>query len=171
MNKTRDRLLLAGIPAAGKSYFSRWLADKQGYIHVDVDSPGSDSRVQCVLHRLNACISAITTQEAQAKLSALPQKVVLDWGFSPENIASVRRLKDAGVRLFWFDGDRAKARTEFIRRGTVPVECLDVQMPKIERKWKQIQALFYPNFIHVLAANGKRMPPEEIWKVINAGVA
>lgn len=35
--------------------------------------------------------------------------------------------------MVWFDGDRAAARREFLKRGTVGEDLLDIQMGKINR--------------------------------------
>src|ERR1700720_2354910 len=32
--------LIAGIPASGKSTFYRWLEEKKGFLHLDVEKPG-----------------------------------------------------------------------------------------------------------------------------------
>jgi len=95
----------------------------------------------------------------------------LDWGFPPEWLHVVRGIKGAGVDIWWFDGDRAKAREEFVKRGTVPVSDLDVQMAKIQSRWAEIQDLFGPNRIDIIASNGQRMSPEEIWRHIDAHAA
>jgi dephospho-CoA kinase len=34
-------LLIAGIPASGKTYFSEWLESKKGFTYIDVDKDPS----------------------------------------------------------------------------------------------------------------------------------
>jgi hypothetical protein len=161
----RQLLLIAGIPATGKSYFCRWLTREHGFIHVDVDSPTSPE-ARHILAVLKVCWGARTITAATATLGTLEPRVVVDWGFPPEQLPLVQRLKDAGTRLWWFDGDRDRARAEFVRRGTIPILCLDVQMAKIARSWEEIRGVFHPNIIDVLGADGQRRSPEEIWEHI-----
>ena len=123
------------------------------------------------LQPLNGILNARNPTEAHAFRGQLPPRLAIDWGFPPGNIGVVQQLKSAGFRIFWFDGDRARARQEFITRVTVPVSALDIQMPQIEATWAQIQALFSPNEINVLSADGSRMTEAEIWKVVGRGVA
>ena len=173
MNRQRDCLLIAGIPAIGKSFFSRWLAREHGYAHIDIDIDANNPAVDVakILQVLHDCFAAKTSQDTKVLLGTLPPRVVVDWGFPPERLAQVAKLKDAGVRLFWFDSDRARARAEFINRDTVSVSALDVQMPLIEKEWERISALFAPNEIDMLSADGQRKSPEEIWRLMNARVA
>src|SRR5262249_46598677 len=143
-----------------------WWAQNHGYDHVDVDAPAwFEARRAFTV--LNACLVANSATAAARILGTLESQVVFDWGFPPEQMSVVQKLGDAGAHLWWFDGDRARARQEFIKRDTVPIECLDIQMPKIERAWEQIKSLFNPQLIDVLAADGRRRSPEEIWECIS----
>ena len=184
MNRQRDCLLIAGIPAIGKSFFSRWLAREHGYAHIDIDIDANNPAVDVakILQVLHDCFAAKTSQDTKVLLGTLPPRVVVDWGFPPERLAQVAKLKDAGVRLFWFDSDRARARAEFINRDTarkhnlphfrqLSVQAFDIQMSKIEKEWERIRSLFAPNEIDVLSANGQRPSPEELWRLMNARVA
>jgi hypothetical protein len=36
------QILIAGIPASGKSTFGKWLAKTHGFIHVDMELPQTD---------------------------------------------------------------------------------------------------------------------------------
>jgi hypothetical protein len=36
----RPLLLVAGIPATGKSHFGRWLSQEYKYVHVDIEETG-----------------------------------------------------------------------------------------------------------------------------------
>ena len=51
--------------------------------------------------------------------------------------------------------------------GTVSVRDLDRQMAKIRSHWMEIQYLFGRNRIDVVASDGQRMSPEEIWRRIS----
>lgn len=124
-------LLIAGIPATGKSHFGRWLRREHGYVHVDIDEI---SRLQNLglAPALKACLQASNGAALVSALRALGTHVVLDWGFPPERLDVVREMKREGVEIWWFDGDRAEARKQFVARGTVPVSALDIQMQKID---------------------------------------
>jgi hypothetical protein len=160
-------LLIAGIPATGKSHFGRWLAREHEYVHVDIEEAGRLESLRLGA-AWNACFQTGDVSLLVAELRALGPHVVLDWGFPPEWLHVVREMKGAGVDIWWLDGDRARAREEFVKRRTVPVSALDVQMTKIQSRWADIQDLFGSNRIDVIASNGQRMPPEEMWRRIAA---
>jgi hypothetical protein len=151
-------LLIAGIPATGKSHFCRWLAREHRYRHLDVDSVGPT--IQSELDSVLADLRGIGHRPES--------RVVVDWGFPPECLPFVRALKDAGARLWWFDGDRERARAAFVERGTVPLPCFVAQMEKIEAQWRDIRDAFAPHLLDVIAKDGERMPPEDIWAAILA---
>lgn len=162
-----DHILIAGIPAAGKSSFCRWLSREHQYVHWEFDKLLADPKaapkeLEPLLDL--ACESA--PEKIAALVSQLPERLVIDWGFPPENIGTVGKFKVAGFRIFWFDGDPARARQDFIARGTASVQSLDIQIPKIQEAWPRISALFFPNKIDVLRPNGERMPADEIWRII-----
>jgi hypothetical protein len=163
-------LLITGIPATGKSHFGRWLSSEHNYVHVDLEEAGRLESLR-LGPAWNACFQTGDVSLLVAKLRALGPHVALDWGFPPEWLHVVRGIKGAGVDIWWFDGDRAKAREEFVKRGTVPVSDLDVQMAKIQSRGAEIQDLFGPNRIDIIASNGQRMSPEEIWRHIDAHAA
>jgi hypothetical protein len=167
MKKAMEKplLLIAGIPATGKSHFGRWVANQHGYVHVDVEEPGRLEALHLVL-TWNACFDAGAVSGLLDSLRALGPRVVLDWGFPPEWLQVVRKMRDGGMDIWWFDGDRGRAREEFINRATVSLPNFDEQMEKIRACWEDIRDLFRTNRIDVIGPSGQRMPPEEIWQRI-----
>ena len=58
--------------------------------------------------------------------------VVVTWGFMPGlDDDTVRRLQRMGFQMIWFDGNRAAARREFLKRGNVSEDLLNLQMGRI----------------------------------------
>jgi hypothetical protein len=115
---------------------------------------------------LNALLGDQSAEPFVRAVRALGNRVVWDWGFPPERIEGVRKLKQAGFQVWWFDADHAAARKAFIARGTVSVECLDIQMPKIVQAWPNIRDVFQPSIVETLGADGLRKSPEEIWRLM-----
>ena len=166
----KSLLLLSGIPATGKSTFGRWLATEHGYLHIDIEKPGRHQELS-LTSAWDACLPSGDVSDLIREFRLLSPKVILDWGFPPEWLNIVSGLKRGGADIWWFDGDRAKTREEFIKRRTVAVADLDLQMYKIERWWQDIIALFGRNRIDVIAPTGQRMSSEDIWRHINGGAA
>jgi hypothetical protein len=156
--------LVSGIPASGKSTFCRWLEEKKGFLHVDVEKPG-------VLDRYDLATAWNATFGASASaapfvhaLDRFKQPVAIDWGFPPEHLDAVRKLFDGGVMLWWFAADWAVARRKFKERGILPVELFDIQTQKIDAVLPEINALFGSHKEYTLASTGIYTPPETIWK-------
>lgn len=159
-------ILLAGIPATGKSHFCRWLSAQHGYVHVDIEK--ADFR-----HSLGLChVWDIMESSGDAlplitALRRLGPRVILDWGFPPHCLPIVTTLKNNGANLWWFDGDYDKARHEFIKRNTVALASFDHQINQIRQSWNKISAVFEGRCMNVLDANGQRMLSEAIWASMN----
>lgn len=155
--------LICGIPGTGKSAFAHWLEENKGFLCFAIEEEEPLRRAG--LAKLWEEI--FTRRAVQPFLDALlklNKPVVIDWGFSPSCLNVVHALRDAGVQVWWFDGDRAAARRKFIERGTVWVECLDIQMIEIENEWKEIAAVIGANVLNVLDKDGTFLPPEAIYE-------
>jgi hypothetical protein len=159
-------LLISGIPASGKSTFCKWLEEKKGFLHLDVEEDG-------VLDRHGLAIAWDVLFDARASvtpfieaLDKFKRPVIIDWGFPPEHLNIVRKLFDGGVMLWWFAADWAVARRKFVERGTDkgPIEVFDTQIRKIEAALPQINALFRSHVEYALPSTGIYTPPDRIWE-------
>ena len=156
--------LISGIPASGKSSFCRWLEEKKGFLHVDVEKPGVLDR-----YGLATAWNALFDAGGGAApfieaLENFKRPVAIDWGFPPEHLKAVRKLFDGGVMLWWFAADWAVARRKFKERGTLPMELFDIQIEKIDAVLPEINTLFRSHKEYTLASNGIYTPPDKIWK-------
>jgi hypothetical protein len=157
-------LLVSGIPASGKSTFCRWLEEKKGFLHLDVEKTG-------VLDRYGLATAWATLFDANTPAASFVQAldrfkrpVAIDWGFPPEHLDTVRKLFDGGVMLWWFAADWAVARRKFKERGTIPVGLFDIQIRKIEANLPEINALFRSHVEYTLPSTRVYTPPDKIWE-------
>ncbi len=68
----RDHILIAGIPATGKSFFCRWLAREHKYEHWDFDVMLVDpSKYQQALQPLMGALESSTPDKMQGFLNQL----------------------------------------------------------------------------------------------------
>ena len=124
------KLLITGIPGTGKSKFGNYLADKCGYIHIDMES--------------GDYISTIVTNPTSfiENLVNRHNNIVITWGFIPsdEQIQIVNLFRNYSFKIIWFDGDRGAARRKFIERDQKngpeylknSLAALDLQMGKVQ---------------------------------------
>jgi hypothetical protein len=155
--------LVSGIPASGKSAFCRWLEKKKGFLHLDVEKPGVLDRYG--LATAWATLSGASTSAAPfvQVLDRFKRPVVIDWGFPPECLDTVRKLLEGGVMLWWFAVDWAVARRKFKERGILPMGLFDTQIRKIEAALPEINALFRSHVEYTLPSTGIYTPPDKIW--------
>jgi hypothetical protein len=156
-------LLISGIPSSGKSTFCRWLEEKKGFLHLDVEKPGvldQHGLATAWATLFDAGTSAAPLIEARDKLK---RPAVIDWGFPPEHLNTVHRLSEAGIMLWWFAADWAVARRKFMERGTIPVGLFDIQLRKIQTVLPDINALFRSHLEYTLPSTGIYTPPDRIW--------
>jgi len=156
--------LISGIPASGKSTFCRWLEEKKGFLHLDVEKPG-------VLHRYGLATAWNAMFDAGGSaapfidaLEKMKRPVVIDWGFPPEHIHAVRKLFDSGVMLWWFAADWAVARRKSQPRRFPHVQDFDIQIRKIEATLPEINAIFRSHKEYTLPSTGIYPPPDQIWE-------
>lgn len=142
------RILLAGIPGTGKSYFAQWLVEVHGFVPHTADFAGPPS-LEVLLR---------------------DPRVVLDWGFPAADpnfvpcLQFVKQLIANGFEHWWFDGDRDAALQSYLQRGDVPKANWDVQVPGIEQHWAEISALFKDRQLNVISAGPTHTLPEEIFR-------
>ena len=157
-------LLISGIPASGKTTFCRWLEEKKGFLHLNVEEDGVLDR-----HGLasvwNALFDAGTSAAPFVQaLEKFKRPVVIDWGFPPECLDAVRKLFDGGVMLWWFAADWSVARRKFQERGYPFVQDFDIQIGKIKGALPEIHALFRSHVEYTLPSTGIYTPPGQIWE-------
>jgi len=120
--KETVKLLITGIPGAGKTQFGEYLVSAHGFVHRDLED--TIEFADFVDNPLTYLL----------RLSAEGQKSVITWGFVPaiRQIELVRSIGKHGFGILWFDGDRAAALRAFQRRGTTPEANFYLQMYRIE---------------------------------------
>jgi hypothetical protein len=159
-------LLVSGIPASGKSTFCRWLEDKKGFLHLDVEEPGVLERNDLATAWNTLFAVGASATPFLAELDRFKRPVVIDWGFPPEHLDAVRKLYDGEVMLWWFAADWAVARRKFAERGNRkgPIEAFDIQVRKIRDALPDINALFGSHVEYTLPSTGIYTPPDKIWE-------
>ena len=106
-------LLITGIPGTGKTTIGDYLQEKYGFTHLDMEL-------------INAWQS-LTSSILEAK--RLNRDLVITWGFMPEeDNEKILKLKEIGVKMIWFDGNREAAREVFLARGTVSESAFNIQI-------------------------------------------
>jgi hypothetical protein len=91
-------LLIAGIPASGKTYYSEWLESKKGFIYIDVDKDPS-MRFAGLELEWQYCRQTCDASRFRDKLLQRPQPIVLEWGFPPRFLPIIEALKLKGFSI------------------------------------------------------------------------
>jgi hypothetical protein len=156
--------LISGIPASGKSTFCRWLEEKKGFLHLDVEKPGVLDRYGLATAWGTLFAADSTATPFIEVLDKFKRPVAIDWGFPPEHLNTVRKLFDGGVMLWWFAADWAVARRKFEIRRYPHVQAFDIQIRKIKDSLPEISALFRSHVEYALPSTGIYTPPDKIWE-------
>ncbi len=151
-----DLLLVAGIPATGKSTFGRFLAERHGYAHYDFEHHPQGWAVP----ELYAMWSA-SREKFVEMLRARHARTVIDWGFPLEYIIVIRELQSLGARLIWFDGDVNAARVAFFFWGGLDLRPFERQVESIAACRHEIDGLA-PLVVQGLAPDGHHRGSDEI---------
>lgn len=145
-------ILISGIPASGKSHFSKWYANKIGFDYRDVDTQGG----------------SITPEDIRSEL-------ILDWGFPIQALLTVKNWKSMGTEIWWFDCDRTVAKAVFQKRALKQEQLsgpnliarmrqFENQMRDIESVSAEIADIFRGRAINTLKPNLRRKSCETIYE-------
>jgi len=122
-------LHVSGIPATGKSSFCRYLAREHGFAHYDLECfPRGWPHPELMY------IWRSGPTDFVSKLRELHVNVVIDWGFPVDCVNVVHGLRNAGVRLIWFQGNIQHARKLFVERGGIDPKAFDIQVANIAKR-------------------------------------
>jgi len=144
--------------------FRRWLENKKGFLHLDVEKPGVVDGYGLAEAWNNLFSSAASTVAFLDASRQFNRSLAIDWGFPPEYLSIVRQLNEAGVMLWWFAADWEVARRRFKEHGTVPIQVFDIQLRKIAAALTDIKSLFDSHVVYALSSTGIYTPPDEIWE-------
>jgi len=162
MHKTQ--LFVSGIPGCGKSTFGRWLAHEKQFTYVDMEHDDLDKHG--FRSSWNTFFAGTDGRSFVSAIQMHHSSVVLDWGFPPVCVDTVQRLKDVGLKMAWFEGDRLSARYHFVARGTVPVSAFDSQYSQISLYWPRIEPIFGDNVVKAARSDGTLLSPEMIFQQV-----
>jgi hypothetical protein len=160
-------LLLAGLPATGKSSFGNWLEQHKGYFHLDFDEEDIVQRrgfgqAQDLLWHQHQAASLLQG------LIARDQPIVLSWGFAPHFLPTVRQVLNYGFVPVWFTATPATARQAFIARGGIDIKYFDQYMAQMTPLKPEILAMFGGHVLQPLQDDGRRLPFTAIYTHVSA---
>ncbi len=98
-------ILLTGISGSGKSRYGEHLQQAYGFRFIETDE---DDRVRTEAVRSNAGFVARYLNESD--------HIAMEWGFLPQSLGCVLKLKEQGARLLWFRADDVIARSAYFAK-------------------------------------------------------
>jgi hypothetical protein len=160
-------LLIAGLPATGKSTFGDWLEQHAGYFHLDFDEEplvqqrgfGREQQLLWKHHQTEPLVEA---------LQARHQPIALTWGFAPKFLPLVERLFAHGFAPVWFAADPAVSRRAFVARGGIDVKYFDQFLAPLLPIESEIIRVFRGQVLRALRDDGTHLPPSTIFTQLQA---
>lgn len=116
-----NKILITGVPGTGKTTIGDFLEMNHDFRHINMEL---DEGMQLIKN----------SQQLVSILASQTEKIVITWGFPPNQNAvdRVRVIRDnMEFKLYWFDGDRRASRRAFNDRGTVSEHMLNEQLKGI----------------------------------------
>jgi len=107
-NGSPTRLLVTGVPCAGKTTFARWLASEHAFTAFLAD------------HDQNWTVDLVAAVNDG-------KDVILDYGIPAGSIPTVRQwlIQDLGFQAWWFDADPEASLEVFVARQDHPATRAD----------------------------------------------
>ena len=138
-------VILAGIPGSGKTTYARHLASHHSYSAVFTDE--DSSALQQLGRRGRTYLDEMVSEK---------ERVVVEWGFRPEYLPLILRLRGPGTLLVWFECSLDRAEWNFrARPGFVEsdMSAFNFQLSEIRRF-----GLPTPEFLRVRSWNDRPTP-------------
>ena len=143
-------ILVAGIPASGKSSFGKHLVGSRNAIHVDVEEPASRAAAGFDPY-WNRFVRLGDARGVTTFLGQRRTLGILDWGFPPRCLGMVQALVHAGAEPWWFDGDRNAAYSLYRAHQFKNDEgSWRTQLAAIEAEWAAISQLFNGHIVQTV---------------------
>lgn len=143
-------ILIVGIPGTGKTTVANFLAEKHGYVHIDLEAAETLSE-----EALLAAVNEYVEHQAGSE-----QKIVFSWGFPFQYTVLVLLMKMHGVTVVWFDCNREAALQTFNTRGGVPEEAFYEQVGNLDTF--SVKNVVKPIEYNTYNATGEFKPMEDI---------
>jgi len=153
-------LLLSGIPGSGKSTFGRWLQERRGFAHVDMEADGLDAHD--LRRAWQVFLGDPSSRDFCRQLFSLPRPVALDWGFPVTCLPLVRALQQQGIRAWWFTGDRLFARINFQTAKKSDPRLFDRQYADISAHWSEISPMFADRVVRTIRQDGSCVSCDQV---------
>ena len=151
-----DILFLCGLPATGKSRFSRYLHDNHGFARYELECFPKGWAVPDLQP-----IWSTSRNEFVDEIRKRHQRASIEWGFPPSRLVWALELRDAGAEPFWFDGDKARLREVFLKRGGLDIRSFDNQVKAIQES--RPNDSLSARVVNVLHDDGSFRSMSEIW--------
>lgn len=160
-------LLLAGLPATGKSSFGTWLEPHKGYFHLDFDEEAlvhqrGFGQAQDLLWHQHQTVPLIHG------LLERQQPIALSWGFAPHFLPTVSQLLPYGFVPIWFTATPTIAWPAVIARGGIDVRYFDQYLAQLRPLEADILAVFGGHVLQPLHDDGTRLSCEMIYTQVSA---
>jgi hypothetical protein len=154
MSSVKPYLLVSGLPGAGKTKFSTWLAKEHGYVQFETDANPGVGPDQIV------------------EMKSQHERLVVDWPYPPEpNLERFVKglLIPAGFDHWWFDGSLS-GTFEAYRRRYPDDEWPDAksrwltQTARISASWDRIAEVYEGKIIVTVSESMEFLRPAEIYE-------
>ena len=151
-------LVVAGVPASGKSTFARGLQNR-GFYYFTLNGEDSEHRTDDLQQEAWLAYNRVFAGEATETLIAVirraPLPAVVEWGFPPNDRALqiVKDMRAHRARFVWLDCPTDVARKRFRKRergNVASMRAFDQQMSLIDARWNDIAHAASPLIVNVL---------------------
>jgi hypothetical protein len=170
LNKMKNLVLVSGPPSVGKSQLAKTAREK-GIFSVILEEQNPKDPFSLDKNGLRESWEEFWTgrdvTSFKKVLKSRPENLILlEWGFRPDLLHIVERMRGIGIVPWWLEGDPAAAERSHATCSHKSMSDFHRQMTAINASRTTLAAFYGANRIVRLDADGKFLPDEEVLKTI-----
>lgn len=157
------KIIVAGVPATGKTTIGNYLKEKFNFRHFDVESDEANPDVSII----GKLFWELEIDKFLEQIEKDGKDIVITWGFvcdDQRSLIILNMLQKKGFKFIWFYAEEPVARVAFLERGTGNIQDFNRQMDRIKKL--NLSIFSDPIIITTLDRTGRKNNDEIIKKML-----
>jgi shikimate kinase len=163
------RIIIAGVPATGKTFMGDYMENNLGFKHFDVENMKEEDAREINIRNLFCEVNI----DQFIKEIGSDSDIVITWGFvcdDQRSLSIIKKLQENGFKFIWFFAEESLARIAFLKRKEEEnwgnIDDFNTQMNRI----KKLDLNIFNDYviIETMNDNGRKKESEIVTEILEA---